>query len=119
MAKDGLERLWEQLDGLDSEIVQLEARKVEVLRKIRSGQGVECGAPGPGVTLADMEDPVSCMEVAGVIGKRSDNVARVLRKGGLMVVRCGQGYYCQAKDAGALWRKFGRYWETVKVGESG
>jgi hypothetical protein len=118
MAKDGLERLWGLHDRLAREIVQLESRKVEVLRKIRAGQGVEGSEPA-GMTLADMEDPVSCVEVAGVVRKRSDSVARALRRANLMVVRCGQGYYCQAKDAGALWRKFGRYWEMAKAGESG
>ncbi len=121
-----LEKLWELHDGLEAEIVQLEGRRVEVLRKIRSGQGVGSGKLEvrsqkleAGITLADMVDPVSCVEVGGVVRKRSDRVAEIMQRRGYVIIQKARTYYCQAKDAGALWGKFRRYWEVARVGESG
>ena len=112
-----LERLWGEHDKLEREIVQLEGRKVEVLRKIRSEQGVD--GPGPSVTLADMEDPVSCVEVGDVVRKRSDRVAEMMQRRGYVIIQKARTYYCQAKDAAALWGKFRKHWKAVKASESG
>lgn len=115
MAKEGLERLWGQLDGIKAEMVRLEAREVEVLRKIRAEQGVEGPEAAGGVTLADMEDPVSCVDVGDVVRKRSDRVAEMMQRRGYVIVQKARTYYCQAKDAAALWGKFRRHWEAEKV----
>lgn len=78
MAKEGLERLWSELDGLDREIVQLEARKVEVLRKIR-GKTVSVSLRDRQIWLARQRG-MKLVELAKLYGLSKGAISKIVNR---------------------------------------
>ena len=69
--------------------------------------------------LADLENPVACVDVRKIVGghSRSDNIARRLRAGKYPVVREGNKCYCDAEHAALIWPKWKKYWKKQKLEE--
>jgi hypothetical protein len=63
------------------------------------------------MTLSDFEHPVPCSLVAGIVRKRSDNVARSLKNHKYPVILSCDKYYCDAEHAAVLWPKWKKYWK--------
>ncbi|MHC4495136.1 MAG: hypothetical protein ACYSYM_04855 [Planctomycetota bacterium] len=61
--------------------------------------------------LSNLKTPVACGDVAGIIHKRSDNVARTLKGKRYPVVKAGGKYYCEAEDAAVIWPKWKNHWQ--------
>ncbi|MHC4558361.1 MAG: hypothetical protein ACYTFW_12905 [Planctomycetota bacterium] len=85
-------------------------------------------------TLADLDDPVTCVEVAKAVRldpdnlkrpkkkrkrPRSDNIKRRLEKGNpsLPVVVDGHKSYCEANHAALIWPEFKKYWKKKQLEE--
>lgn len=67
--------------------------------------------------LACFQNPVLCSEVAKIVHKRSDNIARRLRAGKYLVVIEGNKCYCDAEHAALIWPKWKKHWKKQKLEE--
>lgn len=77
----------------------------------------EHGSEEKSLTLSDLEHPVPCLRVAGIVHKRSDNVARSLRSHKYPVIVSGDKYYCDAEHAAVLWPKWKKHWREKQEEE--
>jgi hypothetical protein len=64
---------------------------------------------GKVLTLNDLKNPVTCIEVAGIIHKRSDNIAQILKRHHYPVVKSSGKYYCESEHAEVLWPKWKKH----------
>jgi hypothetical protein len=62
--------------------------------------------------LSVLKNPVTCVEISGIIRRRSDNIAAKLKKSGYPVVKSNRRYYCDAEHAGVLWPKWKKHWQN-------
>lgn len=96
-------------DYIDEDELQMLVTKAEALRASivkKTEHRPEEESP----MLSDFEHPVPCSHVAGIIRKRSDNIARSLRSHKYPVIVSGARSYCDAEHAAVLWPKWKKYW---------
>jgi len=74
-------------------------------------------AQNKGPSLDSLESPMPCSIIAGIVHKRSDNIARTLKAHRYPVVKAGKKNYCNADDAAVLWPKWKKYWQQKKTSE--
>jgi len=66
-------------------------------------------------TLADLDDPVACVEVQKILRVRSDNIKRKLGKNNYPVVKSGGINYCNSEDVAVLWPKWKKHIKKQKL----
>ena len=98
MARDS----WQVINFLVRRIGHDQSELVRLFNQVRGRTKTAQG-------LRELEKPVPCKFVGGIVGSRSDKVADKLRRRGLLVVKAGRTLYCDETDAAKVFRKFQRY----------
>ncbi|MBN2209834.1 MAG: hypothetical protein JW709_00415 [Sedimentisphaerales bacterium] len=93
------------LERIKHSNIQITRDQAELARIL----GVPSAAVRWPTDLSQLVDPVPCLLVGGILGKRSDNIQRTLQRNGFAVAKARGRWYCQAEDAANLWPRFQRY----------
>lgn len=96
--------------------LQRNQNKLHTIIELRAIQKwcIDCKMQSQDIEFRDstrLKNPIPCKQVADIIHKRSDNVARTLRNNEYPLEKISGKWFCDAEHAAVIWRKWKKYWQ--------